>query len=485
MKGISTTSSTTGEPIEQRLGYYDEAFNKLTTPYWVDVHNYEDTEYTSGYQGIKWVIPSNLSSIRYLRLSTYYINPDAVLTVDEEISTSTDVKYSWTNTGHAFVESNYEDRILNLETSVADVKTQIEDIAEGVAPEYISQEADRVSQLILDNLSPSCICMVNLSDIHLSAGNGTEHALADTALAIQQIRKSVTLDLMVLHGDYVAGGSTSTIAGSKSELTTIRKQMYLPGLGLPQIWLQGNHDRNPYDTDDGDLSDQELYAYIFSHTQQTVVDPENLQRGYGYIDFPNQKIRVVYLNTSDISGADKISDHMISAEQLEWIADVAFKFDNKSDPQNWAIVTVSHAPLNWGGDMSCVSSLIDGFISGSSGTVSTSRGESVSYDFTNTDQGQFICSINGHTHNFRASRMGENSWWQIAIPQVCVGRYNEYGTSWPDVGGELDSSGNPVYYYKTLNSATSTSFCVTLIDRDSRKIHALHYGAGIDRVLDF
>ena len=63
--------------------------------------------------------------------------------------------------------------------------------------------------------------------------------------------------------------------------------------------------------------------------------------------------------------------------------------------------------------------------------------------------------------------------------------HNGNRTSWPEVGGELDSDGNPVYYKKTADSAESTSFCVFVVDRKNRKIHAVHYGAGIDREISY
>ena len=68
-------------------------------------------------------------------------------------------------------------------------------------------------------------------------------------------------------------------------------------------------------------------------------------------------------------------------------------------------------------------------------------------------------------------------------------RNNEKATStdeaYKQAFGEFDAIGNPVYYPKTQGTAKSTSFCVITIDRKNRKVHAIAYGAGVDRVVNY
>jgi hypothetical protein len=258
--------------------------------------------------------------------------------------------------------------------------------------------------------------------------------------------------------------------------------MYEAGQGIQQIWLQGNHDRNPYDTDDGDLTPEELYSYIFSHNAGTVVDPRHPMGGYGYKDYDQQKIRVIYWNSSEIAGVQNVTDHCFTADQYLWMSETAFDLRCKEAPAEWAIVMLSHMPTNWHSQMT---KFINAYISGEKTTVTAADNVKVTVNFAGRNQAEFICAINGHTHNFRYSQVGKNRFWQIAVPQICAGRYNEYGTSWPEVGGEVDEQGKPVYYLKTADSARSTSFCVFAVDRENRKIHVLHYGAGVDREISY
>jgi hypothetical protein len=441
----------------------------------------------------EYTISDYYASCAYIRISATNISADSIITVNEEIKEGTTGKqYAWASTGHAFVPADYEDRIIELEEQSEQFEehevrlTTLE--SGGVAPAYVREEAERVADLVLDKRTAQSLVFAAASDFHYPYDDGsdgeanTSQSTIHAGMGIAEIRKYLPLDFIGLFGDYVKGASTSTVAESKAALKFIHKAMYEAGNGVQQIWMQGNHDRNPYDTDDGDLTDDELYSYIFANNIGCVVDSDNIQRGYGYKDFDAQKIRVIYWNSSDISGAETVTDHMFSAAQYQWMANVAFDLSGKEDASEWGIVMLSHMPVNWNEELT---GFVDAYISGTSATITAADSERVTVNFSGKNDAEFICAVNGHTHNFRYSQIGSNRFWQIAVPQACAGRYNEYGTSWPEVGGELDVNGEPVYYYKTADSPTSTSFNVFVIDRKNRKIHAICYGAGIDREISY
>lgn len=59
------------------------------------------------------------SSITHIRICGAAIDgAEIIVTVDEEIAEVVEGSYSWTNTGHAFVAADYEDRIIALEETV-------------------------------------------------------------------------------------------------------------------------------------------------------------------------------------------------------------------------------------------------------------------------------------------------------------------------------------------------------------------------------
>lgn len=69
------------------------------------------------------------STTIYIRLSARTIAEDAIITVNEEIAYGeAGERYSWTNTGHAFVPTDYEDRIIPLENTAENHESRISSI---------------------------------------------------------------------------------------------------------------------------------------------------------------------------------------------------------------------------------------------------------------------------------------------------------------------------------------------------------------------
>lgn len=64
--------------------------------------------------------------VAYLRISATGMSGDAVITVNEEITGEGVVTYAWSNTGHAFVPTDYEDRILDIEEDVDNLKKAVQ-----------------------------------------------------------------------------------------------------------------------------------------------------------------------------------------------------------------------------------------------------------------------------------------------------------------------------------------------------------------------
>ncbi len=392
----------------------------------------------------------------------------------------------WANTGHAFVPADYEDRILALEEksteseiTVNDIDerlTEIENIDISGVPSYVKYEADRVVDLLLDKITENSLVSAHFSDVHYfysSVQAETLQALEHTGMGISEISKVIKLDYVADHGD----NDTDENATKTKNASKIINY----NVNCEKIKMIGNHD-----VIDKAFTESQLYAHFGIHNTHCVLDEDNTAGIYGYKDFEHCKMRVVFLNTSDVYNAETEvpSCAMVSPKQMKWLINKALDFSDKENATEWGIQFISHIPLNWDVYLPQVLNVIDGYIDSSSGTV-TADGETISYDFTNGDKAEVIMFTHGHTHNFRVGYLGTHNILSMAIPQVCPDRYNEYGTTNPTLGGELDENGNPVYYYKTADTAESTSFVVNVIDRVNRKIHSIHYGAGIDREFDY
>ena len=436
------------------------------------------------------------SSVAYIRIMSTSVTENSIVTVDEEITESSGAASSWQSTGHVYQSADYEPRVASLESRMAEAESKLA----VDSPSYITDEAERVSDLVLGDITEDSFTISLAGDMHMPYGVGTPTAVLHTGLGIAEIARCVPLNLCAYLGDYVSGGSTSTVAESKSALRFVRRALTGRSPGTPEVWLRGNHDMNPY-CRDGVLSASLLRAYIDSANRSCRTTSAGRKRGFGYIDFDDRRIRVIYLNTSDTSdityaaNSGNYNVSMIGSEQLQWLSDDALNLYGKSSPEKWGFIVLSHAPLNWqSGTLTDGSgttytanvknalALLDAYVSGSTGQF-TVEGKTVKYDFRGITRGEIIALFHGHTHNFRTSTVGLSQFRSISIPQVCAGRYNEY-TAKSDFG-EFDSSGNPVYYLKSTNTAEDTSFCVATVDRTARRISIRHYGAGYDRTVTY
>lgn len=63
--------------------------------------------------------------VSYFRISSPQLNNTSIITLNEEITGEPVVTYSWENTGHAFVPTDYEDRIIKAENDITTLKQAI------------------------------------------------------------------------------------------------------------------------------------------------------------------------------------------------------------------------------------------------------------------------------------------------------------------------------------------------------------------------
>lgn len=442
-----------------------------------------------------------LRQTAYMRLSMLLIDNATVVTVNEPLESTTQTVTGWQSTGRAFVPADYEGRILALEAKAALPR-------EGDAPAYIAAEAARVADLVQSKRTAGSLTFSAMADAHLevdsplTAVQANLTACRDAGLGLEQLRRHIPLDLAVMLGDYTYADSAETAAQVKRDLRQYHRYMAEAVRGLPGIWCTGNHDINYGANADRRLTEDELYAAIGAGNTAPRQDADHPGRNYGFLDFENQRIRCIYLNTidsldwPDLTGqADSASD--VTAVQTRWLADTALDLSGKADAGKWQIVLFSHHCLSI---FPQVTAVLTAYKNGTKGTVSvTGNGvtSAVSYDFTEKPRGEIICAIHGHNHNFTCRKISSEPWhavtaekawlWSVCIPNLDVCRNNEAATAndadWKRVFGERDESGAPVYYPKTQNTAESTSFCVVSIDRKNRKLHFIAYGEGYDREL--
>lgn len=425
-------------------------------------------------------VPSIAVGFTHIRFSGVTGKADKVaVSVTYEKATQGTTEMKWTNTGHAFVPADYEDRIIDLEKDIVDLKKTTTNSNE--TPYYVIEEAEAVADKVISVRNAYSFVFGAVSDTHTTGSDTSATSVLHAGMGIDAVNGLTQLDLVANFGDVMVGYLDDTY---KEGFKHVKSAFNSVSKAVPYIQLQGNHDQ--ISTDTTEEAQQKYFAYIGANNVGTVTDWTNRFRNYGYRDFDDQKMRVIYLNTTDVSEAENTKDVGISAEQYSWFINTALDFSNKDDAENWGFIVCSHHPLNWY-YLDNLLTVLNAYKSKTSGSI-TADSKSVSYDFTNATA-ELIAHFHGHLHNFRAETLGSNNVTTITIPNACFDRNNEYGTHSDsevrNLYGDVGSNGNQRQFNKIENTAEDTAFNIIVVDRQNRKIHCFNYGAGIDREIGY
>lgn len=483
-KGDDATVTT--ENIKNALGYTpaNETHNHMGTyePYGeasiqVVKHNMDGTSHSD----IRTQI-SNLSSevdaiVVPTKVSAFENDKGYLTSVPSEYVTETELsakKYLTSVPSEYVTETELNAKGYAKQSDVDNLSSEIDDL---IVPDYVKAEAKEVSNKIVEKRAINSLVLLMASDIHVTASETIRKAIQHMGMGMEEIRNYITPEAVVLLGDYVYDVLPLSKTQAIEDMMFASKSVSDATNGIPTIWMTGNHDYYQSSSQYADyrLSDDVVYALVGSHTTNTVIDVDNVGRNYGYVDFEKQRIRLIYLNTTDINGVD-YSSHLISTEQGKWFVKTALDLSDKEDEEKWGVVVCSHMPLF---DNPQAPVVLGNFKDRASGS-----NFGVSYDFINT-KAELIAVFHGHIHNFKVtekSTSGGNIIKYICIPNAMPDRENPYTT---EDYQEVDKSGKPISYPKTENSAEDTSFNAVIIDRDNSKIHAICYGAGYDREISY
>ncbi len=366
-------------------------------------------------------------------------------------------------------------------------------------PAYIRVEAQRLAAVVRSRQSEGSVSFICCSDAH-EGGDMTVSTHA--AMAAYLVRQYVPIDFGIFLGDYVRGGSSDTASTTLSQYKTM-----LPLLSWwADAMTQGNHD-NGMAWWDGYLNSDTLYSLIARHALHAVRPAADPDRGYYYFDVPEKSFRVIVLNTNDHKGiafrdhsvTGSYNDgHRVSVPQLRWFASTLAAL-----PSGYRFIVCSHEPIHWFDytytDANGVTwdmaqhwrTILDAYVGGDSYSI-TQDGETVSGDFSGSNNGVCCGTFHGHTHNFISGTYGDNDIVRVGTPNLCNGRTNEYGSTsysqdFREAYGELDANGDQVTDYAKTAAGTTceTAFVVNTIDFDNQVIYSDYYGAGRSRVISY
>lgn len=354
--------------------------------------------------------------------------------------------------------------------TIAQMQEAVDSITSGIAiPDYVKEEAEAtIAKSFSHGNLGRTIRFIATSDSHDDANNMTT-ADANITIgnkhcgqAVKYIADRIGLDFIAFLGDATWAG-TADLASAYSQEMLIQDIEQFNGFiadgykGIPNIRIVGNHDQlyTIKDTS-GRLWNSGAYN-LFGRYCNGI---KEIPAGYGYLDLESAKVRVIYLNTSDIPSATTAGTYLgMTQEQLNWLARTLLESGDKA---GWKILLLSHAPL----DLINKSDVLTAYVNG------TTYG---SYNFANHNSAQLLANVHGHVHCYSYGYIGDK------IRRFCIPNSNFQDNNHYKNNASYAQWADTVTYPKTANTGKDTAFSLVTIDLDNNICYVDNYGAGIDR----
>lgn len=313
-----------------------------------------------------------------------------------------------------------------------------------------------------------------VTDIHLWGYNSDAYNMH------RYMSETGTADICVNLGDNIID-HTTTKEESIEQLKACVLWSHSPYKKCPMLILRGNHDNNPQSNNDKTkmIMDSDYFAIVQS---RTIKGYAGTNKNYGFIDFEQSKVRLIFLDAGDIYDEDgePITNGMnvfVNQEQLTWFCQKALNFMDKPDRAEWSVISVCHAELRQVNETAfnaVLKAFIDGSTAQGSYTVTfadTGNTVDISYNVDFTAQGamDYVCHANGHTHRDYAFLMGDTGKYDIGI---CCDL---------PTGGTYIENGEVKTYTRTAGTILQRCMDTLCLDKANRKVYMKRLGVGSDR----
>lgn len=363
--------------------------------------------------------------------------------------------------------------------------TTADNIVHADIPDYIKAAALEVAKKVRAVQTEESITFIAMSDSHQldtseDIVTGNKHA-GMAAKALAYIMPNI--DFACFLGDYTAGSNTTTIDEGKQHFAEINADIDEAFSGIPQFRTVGNHDPlgYSYSQNDSYLNQATLYELVGKYNDDGITVMGSTTGGYCYRDFEDKKVRVICLNTAEMTSASSGGAENMTAEQKLWFANSLKSAGAKGS--DWGIIVLSHHPLDWG-NVLMASNIVHAYVEGESITVTSGN----TVNFSGSNSAKFLGAFHGHVHCFKAAKLNyiansvgtEYQAYRIAVPNMCFSRNNEYGQNGKNEYYGIEF-GEDTTYSKTAGTANDTAFVVNVVNPSEQKIYSFCYGAGYDR----
>ncbi len=170
---------------------------------------------------------------------------------------------------------------------------RVEDYIKKDIDEKEKKSINDFAESILKSRQKGSFSFLFVTDLHYKSDNMLTFGSVKKLKEMVMCARLVKPDLFVLNGDLTDGHSKKeVIIAELSELFEALKT-----LDIPIIINKGNHDSATWFA-----YEKKLPEYVTDSDWNKVISgvTKRVEQGYGYLDFEKQKIRAIYLNTSDI-----------------------------------------------------------------------------------------------------------------------------------------------------------------------------------------
>lgn len=361
-------------------------------------------------------------------------------------------------------------------------------------PEYHYEEAGRVINriLTLKQQCPNHIVFGTISDNHVNLSDeNTIQSAKHATFALETVGKFAQCDFVINLGDNIAGTSIDDDTEYKNFIYMRNINKYAVS-NIPYFNIVGNHCKSN--------TTSKIYDILGVHNVFTK-SADTVERGFGYRDFTDKKVRVICLNTCDywnIQGGNGMS-----YEQKSFLME-ALDLSNKSDYTSWVIIILSHIPIDFlGGDYNKsadLKAILKAYCDGSSVTITINSSYAKAENESSKYSGDLFYSYEGinspkiihihghvHTNKIRDKLIFIDDNTEIAIPRLATHSsvYEKYPYSdrYTTSGDYSITSSVANTIAKVPSTVKDTSATFYFIDLTGQKVYSIGYGSDVDREL--
>lgn len=296
-----------------------------------------------------------------------------------------------------------------------------------------------------------------------------------TDLAFAKVTKDLSLEANWNLGDSVR----TTPNGKLNTPALISAFKYVPAKDW--VYCEGNHDRNIVEPVLSKKAFNNIVNRVHRHDSNFVYGDSG---SYFYVNYPNNKIRVIVLDCYDVSEKHD-NDYNFKAgyrqNQLEWLVNTALQVND-----DWEVVVLTHQIPVYGfpENMTVVNSdkliqILESFVNGTSvhvtaeDTVFNDGTFTLNLQTNFTKKGTIIAVLAGHNHVDHQTKINGINYVTTACGYIDIVLYHS-------------QNGAPAKYgQRDLYAYSGICFDVLIFRKSERKLLFKRFGFGKDREINY